>query len=405
MIALDDLLDLVWSTATPIHSVETLRLNEAVGRVLVEPVLAPMDVPQFDNSAMDGYAVRCLDFTETQIFPISQRIPAGVVPQALEPGSVAKILTGAALPAGADAVVMQEDAQILADGRVQFANTPNLGQWTRPRGQDLSKGQEMLSRGALLDAFKIGLLASVGIDTVQVRSRIQVGLLITGSELQNPGQALQAGQIYNSNEFVWKALLNQPGVEVHSSGLIPDTPKATVDAIKKLSHCDVLISSAGVSNGEEDHVKPALEMLGKLHASKVAMKPGKPVAWGHLPRSNGSVCCFFGLPGNPVSSAVAFLLIVQPFLKLLQGMALHTVDWRQRMRTVEADFDWPKPDLFREEFLRVSLNDNFATLFPNQNSGVLSSMVHSNALVRLPVGHAVKRTDSLKAISFQDLLT
>jgi molybdopterin molybdotransferase len=403
MIDLDDLLQQVWPLAQAPVQTDMVGLNDALGGVLAKDIYSTINVPQHDNSGMDGYAVRVGELSMGQAYVVSQRVPAGSSPCALQAGTVARIFTGAPIPAGADAVIMQEEATVHDNATVSFVNKPQMNQFIRKAGEDIAAGQVVLSRGTVLDAVHTGLLASIGIAQVPVFPRLKVGVMVTGSELCNPGQALAAGQIYNSNEFVWCGLLAQLGIEVQSVGIVADDFEATCQALASLASCDAIVSSGGVSVGEEDHVKPALERVGTLRSWKVAMKPGKPIAFGHIEKPSGDgVCWFFGLPGNPVSSAVAFQLIVKPFLAALQGQV--NIDWRKRMRKVSADFSWSKPDLRREEFLRVDVQSNRACLFTNQSSGVLTSLAQSSGLVRLPKGAVVNPGDELDYVSYQELM-
>lgn len=405
MIDLNELLEQVWPLAAQRSSqLETVPLKQALGRVLAGDVLSTLNVPQHDNSGMDGYAVCAADCQLATQFDVSQRVPAGSSPSPLKPGTVARIFTGAPIPPGADAVVMQEDVVVSEDGRITLSEHPKPGQWIRRAGEDISTGQVVLQQGTRLDAIHIGLLASVGVPQVRVVKRLKVGVMATGSELQSPGQPLQAGQIYNSNEYVWCGLLESMNIEVMSVGVVPDNFEATCAALESLADCDAVVSSGGVSVGEEDHVKPAIERVGELRSWTVAMKPGKPIAFGHINRQSGGHSWFFGLPGNPVSSAVAFQLIVKPFLNLLEGQSVKQVDWRLRMRQVQADFAWHKPDSHREEFLRADVQSGKARLFANQSSGVLTSLAQSTGLVRLGKGQQVNVGDWVDYVSYQDLM-
>lgn len=405
MIELNDLLAQIWPLAAKQGAnAESVELKQAFGRVLAEDALSALNVPQHDNSGMDGYAVRCADFLEKRVFTVSQRVPAGTTPLPLHAGTVARIFTGAPIPPGADSIVMQEDTVQNADGTVGFKETPRAGQWIRRAGEDISIGQIAVAKGTRLDAIHVGLLASIGIDKVKVAKRLKVGVMATGSELQSPGKPLRPGQIYNSNEFVWCGLLQAMNLDVKSVGIVPDNFEATCAALESLADCDAVISSGGVSVGEEDHVKPAIEKVGELRSWKVAMKPGKPIAFGHINREVAGHSWFFGLPGNPVSSAVAFQLIVKPFLDVLQGLSAEQVDWRTRMRSVQADFSWPKPDERREEFLRVDVQSGKARLFANQSSGVLTSLAQSSGLVRVAKGQLVNVGDWVDYMSYQDLM-
>lgn len=405
MIELNDLLAQVWSLAAR-HApqVETVPLKQAQGRVLAEDALSALNVPQHDNSGMDGYAVHGVDLLGSTTLPVSQRIPAGASPAPLQAGTVARIFTGAPIPKGADAVVMQEDSTANDDGTVTIHTQPKPGQWIRCTGEDISIGQVVVPKGTRLDAIHIGLLASIGVPKVAVVRRLTVGVMATGSELQSPGKPLRPGQIYNSNEYVWCGLLQALNLDVQSMGVVPDNFEVTCAALESMAECDAVISSGGVSVGEEDHVKPAIEKVGELRSWKVAMKPGKPIAFGHINRKGGGHCWFFGLPGNPVSSAVAFKLIVKPFLDLLQGQSLAQADWRMRVQPVRANFTWLKPDTRREEFLRVNVQSSEASLFSNQSSGVLTSLAQSSGLVRLAKGQLVNQGDWVDYVSYQDLM-
>lgn len=406
MIELDELLQQVWPLAqTHVLATEEIPIQQALGRVLSQPVYSTLNVPQHDNSSMDGYAVNTGDLPSLKPFVVSQRIAAGQSPQALEPGTVARIFTGAPIPKGADAVVMQEDAELEEGGLVSFKGAPATGQWIRRAGEDVAEGQVVLPSGLVLSPIQIGLLASIGVEAVRVFRRLKVGVLVTGSELVNPGQALQAGQIYNSNEFVWVSMLRELNVDVHSLGIVRDNLQDTAQALQQLADCDLVISSGGVSEGEEDHIKPAVERVGKLRSWKVAAKPGKPMAFGHINRQDGSQCWFFGMPGNPVSSAVTFLLVVRPFLSILMGQKPERVDWRHRVQKRKAGFEWLKPDTRREEFLRVreSAAGGPLQLFANQSSGVLTSMNWATGLARVPKGQAVYENQEVDYLDFRDL--
>lgn len=406
MIELDELLQQVWPLAQKlVLAIEEIPIQQSLGRVLSQPVYSTLNVPQHDNSSMDGYAVNSADFPSLKPFVVSQRIAAGQSPQALEPGTVARIFTGAPIPKGADAVIMQEDAELEEGGLVSFKGVPPTGQWIRRAGEDIAEGQVILPSGSVLSPIQIGLLASIGVEAVRVFRRLKVGVLVTGSELVNPGQALQAGQIYNSNEFVWVSMLRELNVDVHSLGIVRDNLQDTAQALQQLADCDLVISSGGVSEGEEDHIKPAVERVGQLRSWKVAAKPGKPMAFGHINRQDGSQCWFFGMPGNPVSSAVTFLLVVRPFLSMLMGQKPERVDWRHRVQKRKVGFEWLKPDTRREEFLRVreSAAGGPLQLFANQSSGVLTSMNWATGLVRVPKGQVVYENQEVDYLDFRDL--
>ncbi|MDH4395142.1 MAG: molybdopterin molybdotransferase MoeA [Limnobacter sp.] len=406
MIELNELLQQIWPLANShVLAAEEVPIQQALGRVLAQAVHSTLNVPQHDNSSMDGYAVNTADFPSLKPFAVSQRIAAGHSPDALMPGTVARIFTGAPIPKGANAVIMQEEAELEDGGLVSFKSAPSAGQWVRYAGEDIAEGQVVLAAGEVITPFQIGLLASIGIPTVRVFRRLKVGVLVTGSELVNPGQPLQAGQIYNSNEFVWVSMLQEMNVDVHSLGIVQDRLQDTADALQKLSDCDLVISSGGVSEGEEDHIKPAVERVGQLRSWKVAAKPGKPMAFGHINRKDGGQCWFFGMPGNPVSSAVTFLLVVRPFLAQLMGQHPERADWRPKVQKRKVGFEWLKPDSRREEFVRVKESHvgGPLQLFPNQSSGVLTSMNWATGLARIPKGQVILEGEEVDYLDFREL--
>lgn len=415
LLSLDEVLARMLAVARDrvIPEIEKVDTFDALGRVLARGVVSGLDVPPADNSAMDGYALRVADLSSPgTLLPVSQRIPAGVVGNPLEPGTAARIFTGAQLPAGADTVVMQEQAQ--ADlaasglGAVRFTVVPQTGQWIRRRGEDVQHGAEVLASGSRLTPQALGLAASVGASRLNVRRRPRVALFSTGDELVMPGESLRPGAIYNSNRFTLRGLLQAAGCEVTDLGIVPDRLDATRDALRQAAqHSDLILTSGGVSVGEEDHIKPAVKAEGWLEAWQVAMKPGKPLVFGAVRRAGSPASAvdegeslFIGLPGNPVSSFVTFLLAVAPVLRALQGMpaALPTA------LRVRADFDWPKPDV-RREFLRVRFNaEGGVELFTNQSSGVLTSAVWADGLVDNPSGQVVQRGDSVNLLLLSSLI-
>jgi molybdopterin molybdotransferase len=321
------------------------------------------------------------------------------VPTALEPGTVARIFTGATVPAGADAIVMQEEAEPDGD-RVRFAQPPRAGAWIRRTGEDIRRGAVVLPAGTCLSPQALGLAASVGLAALPVRPRVRVACFFTGDELAMPGEPLAPGAIYNSNRFVLVALMRRLGCEVADLGIVPDSLPATRAALREAaSRADLIVTSGGMSVGEEDHVKPALEAEGELRMWQVAIKPGKPLAWGRVRRAGGGHAQFIGLPGNPVSSFVTFLLFVRPFVRRLQG----TTGAPPPALALRADFDWPRPDR-RREFLRVRRNDaGGLDLFPNQGSAVLTSTVWADGLVDNPPGHPIRRGDTVRFLPYGDL--
>lgn len=380
---------------------------QADGRVLAQDVSSQLQVPPQDNSSMDGYAIKVADLAASNgIFPVSQRIPAGTNPQALLPGTAARIFTGAPIPFGADAVIMQEDCVELPASnpqdtvlRIQVNQKPSIGQWIRRSGEDVSKGELVLTTGQRLGPAELGMAASLGLAKLCVACKPRVALFSTGDELVMPGdidpQAMPAGAIYNSNRFFLNSLLLRLGCEVTDFGIIPDQREATVEALRLAAVSnDLVLTSGGVSVGEEDHVKRAVQSLGQLDLWQIAIKPGKPFAHGRI-----GACHFIGLPGNPVSSFVTFLVLVRPFLQRLQGVRQVTL----QSTSMRADFDWPRPDK-RQEFLRVRRNaQGGLDLFPNQSSGVLSSVVWGDGLVDNPAGQSIRHGDQVPFVAFNDL--
>ena len=378
---------------------EQVSTFEADGRVLAQDLVAGLTVPPRDNSAMDGYAVRLAECTGDVVLPVSQRIPAGTVGQPLAAGTVARIFTGAQVPDGADAVVMQEDTEAIAGdglGQVRIRPVPRPGQNIRRAGEDVQAGATVLARGERLTPQALGLAASIGFAKLPVVRRPRVALLSTGDELVMPGEVppeqMRPGAIYNSNRFFMRGLLQRLGCEVQDLGLVPDRLDATIDALRAAAaRNNLIITTGGVSVGEEDHVRAAVQALGKLDLWLVAMKPGKPFAYGRIGDTH-----IAGLPGNPVSSFMTFLLLVRPFLLALQG-ASRTAPQAVGMR---ADFDWPRPDK-RREFLRVRTTAKGGlALFANQGSGVLTSTVWGDGVVDNPGGQAIARGDTVRFLPF-----
>jgi molybdopterin molybdotransferase len=413
MLTLDEALQrlVAGAAAAAIGEVETVSTFGALGRVLAADLVSPIDVPPQDNSSMDGYAVRVAEVAAAAAgaaLPLSQRIAAGQVGQPLAPGSVARIFTGAQVPPGADAIVMQEQAEPAGEGAIRFTAVPQVGQWIRRRGEDVRAGATVLVRGTRLAPQSMGLAATVGAAAVQVMRRPRVALFSTGDELVMPGTvppaALPPGAIYNSNRFTLRGLLQAAGCDVTDLGIVPDRLDATREALRRAaSHNDLILSSGGVSVGEEDHIRPAVAAEGRVALWQVAIKPGKPLAFGAVRRAEpgpGGEALFLGLPGNPVSSFVTFLLAVAPVLRALQGAepALPSP------LALRADFDWPRPDK-RREFLRVRRNgDGGLDLFANQSSGVLTSAVWADGLVDNPPGQAIARGDTVRFLPMELLL-
>ena len=402
MLSMDEALAALLAQARPLTETETVETLAAHGRVLASAVASTLDVPPMNNTSMDGYALRSADVASAGTrLPVSQRIPAGVVGSPLLPGTVARIFTGAMIPEGADAVVMQE--QCAADGDAVLVNhVPQPGEWVRRRGEDIRAGSDILPAGTRLSPQACGLAASVGLKALPVTRRLRVAVFFTGDELAMPGEPLKPGAIYNSNRFMLRGLIEGLGCVLTDFGIVRDTldeTRATLRAAAR-DH-DLIITTGGVSVGEEDHVRPAVELEGEIRLWQIAMKPGKPLAYGRVRREGGSgMADFIGLPGNPVSSFVTFLLFVRPFILKRQGaVALAPV-----ALSVPADFDWPKPDR-RREFLRSRLNAaGRAELFPNQSSGVLTSTVWGDGLVDNPPSTPIKRGDAVRFVPFNALL-
>ncbi|MFJ1259326.1 molybdopterin molybdotransferase MoeA, partial [Cupriavidus sp. CuC1] len=331
---------------------------------------------------------------------VDQRIPAGHVGTALAAGTAARIFTGGLIPPGADAVVMQE--QCVADGEDVIVNhTPQPGEWIRRAGEDIRAGSVILPAGTRLTPQALGLAASVGQASLDVVRRVKVAVFFTGDELAMPGEPLKPGAIYNSNRFTLRGLLENLGCEISDFGIVPDTLAATRDTLRRAADGhDLIITSGGVSVGEEDHIKPAVEAEGRLNLWQIAIKPGKPLAFGEVARGEQAPAFFLGLPGNPVSSFVTFLLFVRPFILRLQGVQ----DVMPRRLPLRADFDLPKGDR-RNEFLRVRINQaGGLDLFPNQSSGVLTSTVWGEGLVDNPPNQPIARGDTVQFIAFDGLL-
>lgn len=413
LMGLDDALLQLRLHALPLVGVDTVPTFEADGRVLAQDVVSALQVPPQDNSSMDGYAVRCADVRQAGVaLRVTQRIPAGQQGAALKPGEAARIFTGASIPPGADAVVMQEDTQAVSDDDAQgipqvlVQLVPLPGQWIRRSGEDVRRGDIVLSRGERLQPTSLGLAASVGLSQLQVSRKPRVALFSTGDELVMPGDVapedMKPGAIYNSNRFFLRALLLRLGCEVSDMGIVPDRRDLTVAALKRAAdNHDLILTSGGVSVGEEDHVKPAVQSLGQLELWQIGMKPGKPFAYGQVHREGQmGKAHFMGLPGNPVSSLVTFLLLVRPFILQIQG-AFATSPVRVML---PAHFDVPKADR-RREFLRVRRNaQGGLDLFPNQSSGVLTSAVWGDGLIDNPAGATIQNGDWVTYISFADLL-
>ena len=410
---LDDALADLLAQATSLPGSDTVTTFDADGRVLAQGCVSALQVPPQDNSSMDGYAVRCADLKAPGAeLPVSQRIAAGSAGEPLLPGTAARIFTGAPVPAGADAVLMQEDCEALAAGpgtvgdpRVRINAVPQPGQWIRRAGEDVTRGAVVLAAGTRLSPAELGLAASIGLHQLQVARRPRVALFSTGDELVMPGdvppEQMRPGAIYNSNRFFLRAMLLRLGCEVTDFGIVPDRRDATIDALRQASSAhDLILTSGGMSVGEEDHIKPAVESLGRLDLWQIAMKPGKPFAYGQIPREGGTAH-FMGLPGNPVSSFLTFALLVRPFVLRLQGVR----DVAPKSIAATAEFTWARADK-RREFLRVRRRaEGGLELFGNQSSGVLTSAAWGDGVVDNPAGRTIAPGDTVQYIAFSDLLS
>jgi len=397
LISVEQAIENILAKAEPVEQIEQVDILEALNRVLAEDLFSTIDVPGYDNSAMDGYAVHSEDCQSPGcMLPVTQRIPAGQVGSALEAGSAARIFTGAPVPEGADAVVMQE--MCVQEGNNVTLNTiVKAGSNVRRAGEDIARGEAVLHAGKRLRAQELGLLASVGLAEFKVKRRLKVATFFTGDEIVTPGQPLAPGQIYNSNRYTLRGLLQTMDCEVIDLGIVPDTLEATVDVLKRAAKgADLVITSGGVSVGEEDYVRIALEELGELSMWRIAMKPGKPVAFGKV-----GDALFMGLPGNPVSVFVTFLLFARALILKLQGADEYLV----KPVSVIADFDWQK--VKRQEYLRVRLmhkdNRAMAQLYPHQGSGVLSSASWADGLVEVKMGKDIKKGEIVNYLPFEGL--
>jgi len=395
LLSVDEALATLLAGARPVHEVEQVPTMAAANRVLAQAQTSTMDVPPMDNSAMDGYAVRLSDLNSVEKkLKVAQRIPAGSVGKPLEPGTAARIFTGAPVPADADAIVMQEHCSVSGDF-VLINKIPKKGEWIRLVASDIRKGGSVLAAGKRLLPQDIGLAASVGIKTLPVFRKVRLGLFFTGDELVMPGDPLPPGRIYNSNRFTLNGLASAFGCEVRDYGIVPDKLDATREVLRRAaSENDIIVTSGGVSVGDEDHVKPAVEAEGSLLMWKIAMKPGRPLAFGKVGGAS-----FIGLPGNPVSSFVTFLVFVRPFLLKTQGQT----ETAPRAIEARADFDWPAPDA-RREFLRVKWNSQGGLeLYPTQDSAVLTSTAWADGLLDNPAQHVIRKGDRVRFLPYSEL--
>ncbi len=412
MLATAEALATLLSAASPIAGTESIPTLDALNRVLAADVTSPLDVPPMNTSSMDGYAIRSADLAgqATGRLPVSQRIPAGHAPEPLTPGTAARIFTGATVPPGADAIVMQEQTEA-SGAEVTILHSPQPGEWITVQGADIRSGSVILPAGTRLTPQALGLAASVGCAELVVRRRVKVAVFFTGDELTMPGEPLKPGAIYNSNRFTLRGLLEKLGCEVTDYGIVADKLDATRATLREAAEAhDLILTCGGVSVGEEDHVKPAVEAEGRLAMWQIAMKPGKPLAFGAVRRAarrgetaaapDSAETFFIGLPGNPVSSFATFLLFVRPFILSLAGVQTVT----PRALSLRADFTQSKADR-RNEFLRARINPaGGLDLFPNQSSAVLTSTVWGDGLIDNPPNHAISAGETVRFLPFSELL-
>lgn len=397
MKSLDQALDILLAGNLPVAETESVELQQGLGRVLAQAVASPIDVPAYDNSQMDGYvgvAVEMNNATEPMV--VSQRIPAGHPGTTLTPGTVARIFTGAPIPSGANAVIMQEQVQVLDDGRIKLLEPVSPGQNIRPRAGDIACGAVMLEKGRRLTAADLALCASVGQSRLTVYRRLKVAVFSSGDELRQPGDSLGHGQIYDSNRPMIMALARGLGAEVLDMGCLPDDLSITKERLRHAAeHSDVILTCGGVSVGEEDHIKAAISALGSLDLWKISVKPGKPFAFGRVGQA-----VFMGMPGNPVAAWVTFALLVRPYLMGMMGAAIEApMGFR-----VAAAFNWPKPDS-RQEFLRAWIDaQGRAQIHERQNSAVLSSVTQCTGLVEIPASTPVSAGEFVRFIPYTGIV-
>lgn len=389
--ALERLLEM--ADATRILDRERLPLAEVQGRVLADDLLSTLDLPPWPNSAMDGYALRMADWKGVPLV-VSQKIFAGQAPAPLKPGTCARIFTGAPVPAGADCVEMQENAEVQPDERVTFSEAMTAGQNIRPQGQETTVGELILPAGTRLGPIEQGLAASLGCAELEVVRKIRVAVLSTGDELIEPGQALGPGQIYNSNRVLLCSWLQQLGCEVIDAGILPDDLATTRERLGGLKNVDLILSTGGVSVGEADFLGIALREEGELSLWKLAIKPGKPLTFGHF-----RGVPVIGLPGNPASTLVTFALLARPYLLRRLGVK----DVEPLKVQVPCGFDWPVSGN-RREYLRGRLENGRAIIYKNQSSGVLRSAAWADGLVEVREGRTLVAGDSVSFIPLSEVL-
>ena len=398
MLTINQAIDQLLQKVSPLSSTESVPLLAAVGRILATDQISTVDVPPANNSAMDGYAINIDDLSISDSLPISQTIAAGHPAQALQAQTAARIFTGAEIPNGANAVVMQEHCTVIEENnsaaRVQLPKPVNRHNNIRMRGQDIKSGDCILNQGRELRAQDIGLLASVGINNVIVYKKPTVTILSSGDELVEPGKTLGPAQIYNSNRYLLRGFLEKMQLNVLDLGVIADNMDATLAALQTASTADIIISTGGVSVGDEDHIKQAVQQLGAIDFWRIAIKPGKPVAFGQV---RGTP--FIGLPGNPASVFITFLLLARPLLLTLNNQ--HYAPFKSK--PLIANFSW-RENSKRQEYLRAKINNKGSVdIYPNQSSGILTSTVWASGLVVVPAQKAINHGDTIDYIAFDDV--
>jgi molybdopterin molybdotransferase len=397
MMSVDEAVGIIAARVTPVREAETVALAQADGRILATDISAPLPLPPFTNSAVDGYAVRSRDLPPKGkvAFAVTGRVEAGApAVAAIQPGHAMRIFTGAPMPEGADTVFMQEDVRIDGDGRVVLPEGLRPGANVRPAGEDIPAGSAALAAGQRLRPQDVALAAAFGLTQIDVRRRIRVAVFSTGNELVSPGAPRAAAQLFDSNRFMLIAMLRRLGCEVSDLGILRDERASLAEGLKKVAGAhDLILTTGGVSTGEEDHVKAAVESVGRLVLWRMAIKPGRPVAMGII---GGTP--LIGLPGNPVATFVTFVHVVRPTVLALAGAAQQPIV----PMPVRAAFSYKKK-ISRREYVRANLRraeDGAleATKFPREGAGLLSSLVETDGLVEL--GEEITKVEPGQTVGF-----
>ncbi len=397
MMSVDEAVGIIAARVSPVKEVETVALKQADGRILAREIAAALPLPPFTNSAVDGYAVRSRDLPRESeaVFAVTGRVQAGATAaEPIRPGHAIRIFTGAPMPDGADTVFMQEDVRLDSEGRVVLPAGLKPGANVRPAGEDIPLGTAALARGQRLRPQDVALAAAFGLTEVDVTRRIRVAVFSTGNELVSPGDPRRAAQLFDSNRFMLMAMLGRLGCEVSDLGIIEDDRASLAQGLKQVAgNHDLILTTGGVSTGEEDHVKAAVESAGTLVLWRMAIKPGRPVAMGII---GGTP--FIGLPGNPVASFVTFVHVVRPTVLALAGATQQPIV----PMPVRAAFTYRKK-IARREYVRVSLRKATdggleATKFPREGAGLLSSLVDTDGLVEL--GEEITQVEPGQIVGF-----